>query len=116
MEGIENIKTCVGFVLDLTGDVQKSLEDGKFTLKDTVLFVDNIPQIPRAVRSAARFWDEFQDMDPAEESAIVTFVSERVQCDNQKAKSIVVQSLGLAITIAQVVEGGIELAKTIKAA
>ncbi len=116
MEGIENIKTCVGFVLDLTDDVQKSLADGKFNLKDSILFVDNIPQIPRAIRSATRFWQEFQELDADEETAIIQFVSDRIQCDNAKAKSIIVQSFKTAITISELVCDGVELSRIIKAA
>jgi hypothetical protein len=114
--GIENIKNCVGFVLDITEDFQKSLADGKFTLKDSFLFVDNIPQVPKVIRAAAKFWEEFQDMDETEEAEIAQFVSDRIQCDNFKAKAIVVQSLKLAITIGQVATEGIELSKIIKAA
>ncbi len=116
MEGIENIKTCVGFVLDITDDVQKSLADGRFTLKDSVLFVDNLPQVPKAIRSAMKFWVEFQEMDEAEEIEIVKFVSERINCDNDKARKIVVKSLGLAITLTQLITGGIQLARIVKAA
>ncbi len=43
-EGIENIKNCVGFVLDITEDVQSAMSDGKFSIKDTVLF--NTPLSP----------------------------------------------------------------------
>ncbi len=116
MEGIENIKTCVGFVLDLTDDVQKSLADGKFNFKDSILFVDNIPQVPRAIRSAGKFWQEFQEMDESEESEIVRFVSERIQCDSVKAKGIIVQSFKTAMTISELVGDGIELARIIKEA
>ena len=112
----EIIKTCVGFVLDLTDDVQKSLADGKFTLKDSVLFVDNLPQVPKAIRSAMKFWVEFQEMDEAEEIEIVKFVSERINCDNDKARKIVVKSLELAITLTQLITGGIQLARIVKAA
>ncbi len=116
MEGIENIKTCIGFVLDLTDDVQKSLADGKFNVKDSILFVDNIPQVPRAIRSAGKFWQEFQELDEGEETEIVGFVSERVQCDSAKAKSIIVQSFKTAITISELVREGVQLARIIKAA
>ena len=42
MTVIENIKTGIGFVLDNTDDAKKAMEDGKFTLRDSLLVVDNI--------------------------------------------------------------------------
>jgi len=116
MTGIENIKTCIGFVLDLTDDAKKAMEDGKFTLRDSVLFVDNIPQVPKAVRAAAKFWTEFQDLDEAEKTEIENFVIQRLNCSSEKAKKIIVQSFVVAISIADTVIEGIELVKTIKAA
>jgi hypothetical protein len=116
MEGTENIKTCVGFVLDLTEDVQKSLADGKFNLKDSLLFVDNVPQVPQAIKSAFRFWAEFQEMDEAEEEEVLQFVRDRLNCNTDRAKEIVVQSFQVAMTIADAVTHSIELVKIIKAA
>jgi len=116
MEGIENIKVIVGFVLDLTEDVQKAMADKKFSVKDSFLFVDNIPQVPKAVRAAGKFWNEFQDLDETEEAEIVNFVTDRLNCNTAKAKSIIVQSFKTAITISELVTDGIELAKIIKAA
>jgi hypothetical protein len=115
-EGIENIKVCIGFVLDLTEDVQTALADGKFNVKDSILFVGDIPQIPKAVRSAGKFWDELQDMDETEINEIIQFVVDRVKCDSEKAKQIIAKSFKTAISISHVVNDGIELAKTIKAA
>jgi len=116
MEGIENIKTCIGFVLDLTDDVQKSLADGKFNIKDSILFVDNIPQLPKAVRAASKFWAEFQDLDEAEKTEIENFVIQRLNCSSEKAKKIIVQAFVVAIAVADTVVETIEMVKTIKAA
>lgn len=116
MEGTENIKTCVGFVLDITEDVQKSLADGRFNLKDSFLFVDNIPQVPKAIKSAFKFWKEFQEMDETEEAEVLQFVRDRLNCNSEKAKDIIVQSFQVAMTIADVVTNSIELVKIIKAA
>ena len=65
---------------------------------------------------AGKFWQEFQELDEAEETEIVRFVSERVQCDSAKAKSIIVQSFKTAITISELVREGVQLARIIKAA
>ena len=116
MTGIENIKVCIGFVLDITEDVQTALADGKFNVKDSILFVGDIPQVPKAVRSAGKFWDELQDMDESESNEIIQFVVDRVKCDSVKAKQIIAKSFKTAISISHVVNDGIELVKTIKAA
>ena len=58
MEGIENIKVIVGFVLDGVADAQKAMADKEFNLKDSFLFVDNITQIGKNVQkiqSSAQF-------------------------------------------------------------
>ena len=115
-EGIENIKNCVGFVLDITADVQTALADGKFGLRDSFLFVDDVPQVPKVIRSAAKFWDEFQDLDETEQAEIVDFVIERLQCNTEKAKAIIVQSFKTAMSINDVARDGIALARIIKAA
>ena len=116
MEGIENIKTVVGFVLDGVSDAKKAMEDHVFNLKDSFLFVDNVIAIPKAIHAAARFWVEFQDLSQEEENEIVLFVTDRLQCDSDKAKRIIVQSFKVAMSIADTVKDGIELASIIKAA
>jgi len=115
-EGIENIKNCVGFVLDITGDVQSAMSDGKFNLKDSFLFVGDIPKVPKVIRSAAKFWDEFQDLDENEQAEIVAFVIDRLNCNTAKAKAIIVQSFKTAMSINDVARDGIALARIIKAA
>ena len=115
-EGIENIKTVVGFVLDITGDVQVAMSDGRFQVRDSILFVGDIPQVPKVIRSAAKFWAEFQDLDEAEQEQIIDFVIERLKCNSAKAKSIIVQAFKTAITISDLVKDGITLVGIIKAA
>jgi hypothetical protein len=115
-EGIENIKNCVGFVLDITADLQTALADGKFGLKDSFLFVNDIPQVPKVIRSAAKFWTEFQELDEMEQSEIVDFVIQKLQCNTEKAKDIIVQSFKTAMSINDVARDGIALARIIKAA
>jgi len=116
MEGIENIKVIVGFVLDGVADAQKAMADKEFNLKDSFLFVDNITQIPKAIRSANRFWNEFQDLDEAEEAEITQFVIDRLECSTEKAKRIIVQSFKTAISVSETVVEGLALARIIKAA
>jgi hypothetical protein len=116
MQGTENVKVIVGFVLDLTADAQKALADGKFQFKDSFLFVDNAAQVPKAVRSAAKFWEEFQDIDEAEEADIIQFVIDRLHCEKEKAQRVIVHSFKTAIAVADLVAEGIDLAKVIKAA
>lgn len=116
MAGIDNIKVIVGFVLDLTADAQKALADKEFNFKDSFLFIDNVAQIPSAVRSAKKFWEEFQDLDDQEQAEIVDFVCSKLECTNDKAKRIIVQAFKTAISVSEVVMEGIELAQIIKAA
>ena len=115
-QGIENIKNCVGFVLDITEDVKSAMSDGKFSVKDTVLFMGDIPQVPKVIRSAAKFWDEFQDLDETEQAEIVAFVIQRLNCNTAKAKAIIVQSFKTAMSINDVARDGIALVRIIKAA
>jgi len=116
LQNIENIKNCVGFVLDITADVQTALADGKFNLKDSFLFVDDVLQVPKVIRSATRFWEEFQDLDEEEQAEIVDFVIARLNCNTAKAKAIIVQSFRTAMAINEVAKDGIALARIIKAA
>ena len=114
--GIDNIKNCVGFVLDLNEDVQKSLADGKLSVKDSFLFIDNIPQVPKVIRSAKKFWEEFQDLDDQEQAEIVDFVCQRLECTSEKAKRIIAQAFKTATIIGELVVESFTLAGTIKAA
>lgn len=114
--GIENIKNCVGFVLDITADVQTAMADGEFSLKDSILFIGDIPHVPKVIRSAAKFWDEFQNLDEAEQDEITAYVIERLSCNTAKAKAIIVQSFKTAMSINDVARDGIALVRIIKAA
>ena len=115
-EGIENIKVIIAFVLDGVSDGQKAMADGKFQVKDSFLFVDNALQLPKAIKSAARFWNEFQDIDETEEAEITQFVIDRMECSTEKAKRIIVQSFKTAISLSETVVEGLALARIIKAA
>jgi hypothetical protein len=62
------------------------------------------------------FWNEFQEMDETEEDEILQFVRDRLTCNTEKAKDIIVKSFQVAMTIADVITHSIELVKIIKAA
>jgi hypothetical protein len=55
-------------------------------------------------------------MDETEEDEILQFVRDRLTCNTEKAKDIIVKSFQVAMTIADVITHSIELVKIIKAA
>ena len=114
--GIEKIKIILAFVLDFIADAQKAMADGKFQISDSLLFVDNVITIPKAIGSASEAYAEFKDMDQTDEAEVLAFVSDRLEVDSVKAKAITLQSFKCAMTIGELVKDGLELAAIIKAA
>jgi hypothetical protein len=113
--GVENIKKVIGWVLGIADDVPKAMADGKLTLKDFPLFVDDAVKVPSVIAALGKLQHEIQNMDPAERADIDEFVRAKIGNPNANVANVIAISIKTVVDSSLVAQDIIELVEAIKA-
>lgn len=101
MFGIEKIKIVLIWVLAFAADIPRALADGKFTLKDFPLFLDDAFSAPKMIAALSGIEQEYLNMDAAERDEIDAVVREHIGDPNANVKEVI------ALAIKTVIDGSV---------
>jgi len=113
--GIENVKKFIAFGVGLGMSFEDALKDGKITLKDYVLFVDDVMKIPGIVGGAKHLKEELTDFTPEERAELIVWFKDEFDIENDKVEEVIEKAIDAATGMVLTVDASIELAKAIKA-
>ena len=113
--GTESIETTLGFLCGIGVDIEAALADDKFTLTDLPRFLDDAMKVPGVVRALPNVDDEFIDLTPEEEAAIVEMVKAKLNLPDADVTEVVAAAVDAMLSTSTTIRKGKILVEKIKA-
>lgn len=97
--GIANIETVVGFVCGVGVDAEAALADGKFNIPgDLIRFLDDGMKIPGLVKALPEVPNEFLNMTPEKNAAIIEFVKAKLNLPQADVTEVVAAAIDATLS------------------
>ena len=95
MAGTKETQDIVKFVIALGNAIGKSLEDGKFSLRDIYNFLGILGMANAAVGNWKEVKNEIKDLDPAEIEELIALVRKNLKLNDAELKARIDQGFAL---------------------
>lgn len=100
--GIDNIKTVVGEVIEITNLLDEQLEDGKINLTEKIaLGIKALGSVPDIIESAPAFVLEIQDLDVAETTELHDFIANKFDIRNDSVENLIEKVIKVLLAIGE---------------
>ena len=103
--GIEETKDVIVVLAKIANGVDKSLEDGEFTITDAFNFTGVVTKLPAALSGLKFVPAELGNLDDSEIAELVGLVKEELDiADDEKVKAIIDKALIIVLAIKGLIE------------
>lgn len=101
--GIDNLKVCVKFGIDLGEAVDASLPGG-LTVADVPNFFKPLMEISSAITAAKQVPAELKDLDTEEAAELSAYVTTELHIADAKVEEVIKKSFAVVVSVLEIVE------------
>ncbi|MFA5688593.1 MAG: hypothetical protein WC959_05555 [Kiritimatiellales bacterium] len=109
--GIDSILEAMDFTLELGGDLDKKLDDGKLSAVEAMQLTAHLPAALRVVKSAKNIPAELQDLDDDERKQIVAHFAKKFELSDKDAEVLAERLFENMLNLAKDVTESISIGK-----
>ena len=110
---MENIKASILWLVELTNEITKALEDGKMQRAEVWALIPNafkLPKIAAGLKHIPAEWELLKDDEQAKDE-LIKFVADNLDVDNDKAEQTVLSALKFGVAAGVFVEDMVKIYK-----
>lgn len=104
MLGIEHLKVCVKFGIDLGEAFDTALANGKLELTDATAFFKPLMEISTAMAAGKLALPELKDMDSTEAAQLSAYVGTELNIGNDKVEEVIKKSFAVVMSMLEIYE------------
>jgi hypothetical protein len=101
--GIEKLKVAAKLLISFGQKIESTSKDG-FQIVELFSFLGELSQIPAIFADKDEIVAEFKDLDATERAELVAYIETELTLENKKVEAIIEKSLGVLISILQLVD------------
>lgn len=101
--GIEKLKRLASIGIEIGGDIEKALEDGKVSLWEGLGIVPNLKDLGFIIKERKDIKAEYEDLSNAEKEELCLYIKEKFDLKNDKLEMIIEKSLDFAVSISDLI-------------